>query len=53
MSNLRAEERRLVTEAAAAASKSAPSPRERERVHEAAKQVIERRREVPEELARH
>ena len=53
MAKLRMEERRLPAEGEAAVSDREPSPKEWERVREATKQVIKRRRKVLEELAKH
>ena len=53
MTKLHTEKRRLPAEGEAAVSAREPSPREWQRVREATKLVIERRRKVLEELAKH
>ncbi len=53
MANLRSNDKRRRGQAEGAAGKQATSRRKRDRVREAARKVIERRREVLEELAKH
>lgn len=53
MAKLQAEERGTARETGAVDVTSVPTRRERERVEEATRLVIERRREVLEELAKH
>ncbi len=52
MTNLRSNNKRQRGQAEGAAGKQATSRRKRDRVREAARKVIERRREVLEELAK-
>lgn len=53
MANPRTDRKQRRSQAELAGSKQAPSRRKRDRVREAARRVIERRREVLEALAKH